>query len=361
MPKNKIKIKKISILITGVGGGSIGEGILKTIKLAKKPYRIVATDSASISMGFYNADAHYTVPTAADKNYIKTLLDICERENIQILIPGSEPELKKISENRKLFEKRNILPLINDTKIINLCMDKWQTYLFLKKHDLPHPFSCLIKEKKQLALVKKFPVVVKPVRGGSGSSNVFIAQDKEELEFFIKYIFKQNLIPLVQEYIGSPDEEYTVGVLTTFKGELLGSIALKRQILKGLSNRLKVKCYKKQTKEKFLAISSGISQGTIDNYPEVQQYAEKIALILKSKGPLNLQCRKTERGIFIFEINPRFSGTTPIRALAGYNEPDILIRHEFLKEKIRTPIQFKKGIAIRGLIDKYIPLEEIDK
>jgi carbamoyl-phosphate synthase large subunit len=351
---SKNKKEKISILITGVGGGGVGEGILKTIKLAKGPYRIVVTDNAPTSMGFYNADAHYAVPKATNENYIKTLLDICEKENIQVLIPGSEPELKKISENRELFKKNGILLLINDAKIINLCMDKWQTYQFLKQNNLPSPASYLIKKEKQLTQIKKFPVVIKPVHGGSGSSNVFIAQDKEELVFFVKYILKQNFIPLVQEYIDSPDQEYTVGVLTTFRGDLLGSIALKRRILSGLSNKIKVRYYKGQTKEEFLAISSGISQGIINDYPEIRRYAEKVALILKSKGPLNIQCRKTKKGIFIFEINPRFSGTTPIRALAGYNEPDILIRCEFLGKNIKLPIRFKKGIVMRGLMEKYI-------
>lgn len=348
-------MKKISILITGVGGGSVGEGILKTVRLAKKPYRVIGTDIAPISMGFYNTDAYYTVPPYNNKDYLKILLDICKKENVKVLIPGSEPELKKISENRQLFKKNNILLLINDARIIKLCMDKWETHKFLKKNNFLSPASCLIEQEGQIAQIKKFPVVIKPVRGGSGSSNVFVAQDKKELEFFTEYISKQNLTPIVQDYIGDVYAEYTVGVLTTLKGELLGSIALKRQILSGLSNKIKVKSYKKQVKINILALSSGISQGTIDDYPEIRHYAEKVALMLKSKGPLNIQCRKSKKGIFIFEINPRFSGTTPIRALAGYNEPDILIRHELLKEKIKLPLKFKKGTAIRGLIEKYIP------
>lgn len=349
------KKKKISVLLTGVGGGGVGEQILKALKLASTPYRIIAVDALPASIGFYKADAHYSVPVASEKNYLNKILDICKKEHVQVLIPGSEPELKKISQNRELFIKNSILLLINDKSVIDICMDKWETYKFLKKNNLKNPRSYLIKKSSQINQIKRFPVVIKPARGGGGSVNTFIAQDREELRFFVKYILKQNSFPLIQEYIGSPDEEYTVGVLTTFGGKLIGSIALRRQILSGLSNKIKIKNrYKHRVKGDILALSSGISQGLIDDYPEVRQYAEKVALKLRSKGPLNIQCRKTSKSIFTFEINPRFSGTTSIRALVGYNEPDILIRHELLKEDIKLPIKFKKGLVMRGLEEKYI-------
>jgi translation elongation factor EF-1alpha len=56
---------------------------------------------------------------------------------------------------------------------------------------------------------------------------------------------------------------------------------------------------------------------------------------LESKGPINIQCRLTDDGVYTFEINPRFSGTESIRALVGYNAPDALIRREVLGEQIK--------------------------
>lgn len=352
-------MKKISVLITGTGGGGVGRQILKALKLAKYPYRIIAADALPVSLGFYDSDSHYQIPPASEKNYLKKVLEICEKENIKVLIPGSEPELKKISENRKVFKQNNIIPFINDTRIIKLCMDKWETYKFLKENNLGTPISYLIEKQDQLTQVKNFPVVIKPARGSGGSINAFIAQNKEELYFFATFILKQNLVPIVQEYVGTTDEEYTVGVLTTFKGKLIGSIAVKRQILSGLSNKVKIKNrYKNKIKENILALSSGVSQGYIDDYPDVRKHAEKVALKIGSRGPINIQCRKTTKGILVFEINPRFSGTTSIRALVGYNEPDLLIRHELLGQAIKQPIKFRKGLVMRGLIEKYIPFEK---
>lgn len=351
-------MKKTSILITGAGGGGVGEQIFKALRMAKTPYRIVAIDILPVSKSLYEADAHYLAPKAEATNYLKKLLDICKKEDINILIPGSEPELKKISTSRHLFVQNGVLPLINDHQVITLCMDKWKTYNFLRNNGLNPPQSVLIKKEEALNQIKNFPVVIKPI-GAGGSVNTFIAQDTDELKFFAKYILRNEAIPLVQEYMGSYNEEYTVGVLTSFDGELMGSIALKRQILSGLSNRIRVlNRWKDKCKDEILAISSGVSQGTIDDYPDVRKYAEDIALKLNSKGPLNVQCRKTETGVSAFEINPRFSGTSSIRAMVGFNGIDILIRKEYFKEKVDLPISYKKGIVTRGLEEKFVSFDD---
>jgi carbamoyl-phosphate synthase large subunit len=356
---------RINVLVTGVGGGGHGEQVLKALKMAETPYAIVGTDMSPISMGLYDVDKSYVVPPASDSAYISKILDICEKEKIRVLITGSEPELLKVSQNRGEFEKRGILLLINAPDVIKTCMDKWETYNFLMKNDFDCPRSLLIGEDTDLESLDirgslTLPVVVKPALASGGSTNVFLAQDQEELNFFVKYLRKQGLKPIVQEYIGSHEEEYTVGVLTDISaGGLIGSIAVKRQILSGLSNRIKIKSrHVGRAKSAILALSSGISQGMIADFPEVRHYCQEIALKLGSKGPLNIQCRKVEERVYAFEINPRFSGTTSLRAMVGYNEPDILIRKHVLGEDIGA-IEYRKGIIVRGLSELYIPSDKL--
>jgi carbamoyl-phosphate synthase large subunit len=54
-------------------------------------------------------------------------------------------------------------------------------------------------------------------------------------------------------------------------------------------------------------------------------------------GPINCQFRVDSDGPKIFEINARFSGTTPLRTYAGYNEVDYVVRHFVLGEPIPRP------------------------
>lgn len=363
----KKRANAINVLITGVGGGGYGRQVLKALRMAKTPYTIVGTDVSPVSMGLYETDKSYIVPSANESTYISKIFDICQKETVSVLVTGSEPELLKVSENRNEFEERGILLLINTPRVLKICMDKRETYHFLIGTGFNCPKSLLIEDETDLESYDfdigrplSFPVIVKPALASGGSSNVFLAQDLEELDFFIKYLKKQGLKPMVQEYVGSYEEEYTVGVLTDIsEGNLIGSIAMKRQILSGLSNRIKIKNrHSGRAKSDILAVSSGISQGIIDDFSEVRQYCEEVAVKLGSRGPLNIQCRKVEEKVYPFEINPRFSGTTSVRAIVGYNEPDILIRKHILGEDISN-IEYKKGVIVRGLSELYIPFDRL--
>jgi carbamoyl-phosphate synthase large subunit len=58
--------------------------------------------------------------------------------------------------------------------------------------------------------------------------------------------------------------------------------------------------------------------------------------------------------VVVFEINPRYSGTSSFRAMVGYNEPDILIRKYLLNEPIEPHFDYKEGVILRGLDEVFI-------
>ena len=348
----------INVLVTAVGGGSQGNEVLKALRIAENRYRLVGVDMNPRSLGLYQTDASYIVPPARHPEYLAVVLELCRKEDVRVLIAGSDPELKVISDNRKRFADADILTLINDPGVIELCMDKWSTMRFLSENGFNVPRSVLLEREDDCAKVQKLPVVIKPAVGGGGSNLVFIAQDHEELSFFVRYILKAGALPLAQEYLGTPEEEYTVGVLRTLEGALVASLAVRRDILSGLSNKMKVQGRTGGYIGHTLAISSGISQGMIDNFPVIREECERLAGIIGSKGPLNVQLRVVDGKIYIFEINPRFSGTTAFRALAGFNEPDIMIRHHLLGETIGR-ISYKDGVVVRGLVERFIRPHEI--
>ena len=99
----------------------------------------------------------------------------------------------------------------------------------------------------------------------------------------------------------------------------------------------------------MLAISTGISQGEIGYFPEVTSYCEKLAIAMGCKFSINVQCRLVDSIPYVFEINPRFSGTSYMRAMVGYNEPDILIKKHILGELIDLKFEYKSGVILRSL------------
>jgi carbamoyl-phosphate synthase large subunit len=70
------------------------------------------------------------------------------------------------------------------------------------------------------------------------------------------------------------------------------------------------------------------------------------------KGPLNVQCFITDGEPIIFEINPRFSGTTPIRSAVGFREVDAVLRNYLFGEEVQLKNK-RDIIAIRYLDELY--------
>jgi glycosyltransferase involved in cell wall biosynthesis len=198
--------------------------------------------------------------------------------------------------------------------------------------------------------------VLKPVSGSSGSRNTFIVQNADEFRMLGQFILAQEASLLLQEYVGRPDGEYTVGVLHTRAGELVGSIAMNRYIDNGIGNLVRVRNRTGRAElSEALVISSGYSQGVFDDFPEVRSACIRLAEALESKGPINVQCRMVEGKLYPFEINPRLSGTSYMRALAGYNEADLFLRHHLEGERLNSPPAYRHGKVLRGLIERFVP------
>jgi carbamoyl-phosphate synthase large subunit len=349
-------MKKVKVLVTGIGGGGHGEQILKALRMSTLPLEIVGADMTIYSKSRSIVDEFFVLPPANDDNYISVLISECVTRGIEILFHGSEPELKKMSINRKIIADAGIFLPINSEDVIDTCMDKYKTIEFLKDNDFSYPESFKISSIEDVERVNKFPVVLKPSIGGGGSANTMIAQSKEELIVFTKYLFNTYKEFIAQEYVGTPYSEYTVGILHDMDGKLINSIAVKRMILSSLGNRIKIKNMSdNKSLGDMLVISSGISQGEIGKYSEVTKQCEVIAEKLNSRGPINIQCRLVNNRVYIFEINPRYSGTSSMRALVGMNEPELMIKYHFFKETIARNFDIKEGYVLRGLEETYLP------
>lgn len=347
----------ICVLVTGVSGGSIGEQVCKALRLGRHKYKIIATNVSRAPMAVVEADHYATLPPASSKDYQEELLRLVKQFGVQFIIPGSEPELVVLSRHQKMFTNAGVRLLINSPAVIATCVDKLKTFETLTLLGFRVPATLAVNDLTELdSLMGDPPWVVKPVRGG-GSTLVFIAQDMDELRFFVRYLLKYGHRPLVQEYVGSLEQEYTVGVLHSPAGDLIGTVVLHRQILSGLSNRLRLPNRTGRAElGPVLAISSGISQGCIVDCAPVRAKAEAIAQALGSVGPLNIQGRWDGKTFVPFEINPRFSGTTPMRAMAGFNEPELLIDwHLNPDHSLGYQPEVKYGEFSRGLVEYFVP------
>lgn len=338
-----------TVLVTGVGGGGNGEQLVKALRLAATPYRIVGTDLTMEAAQQSGADVCRALPRASDPGYIDALLEACAKERVDVLLPGSEPELRLIARHAARIRQHISLLAVNDQTLIDICSDKFKTAEFLASNGFESPQSWLISSPDELESINNFPLIVKPTIGG-GSQNVYLIQGRDELRMICGFLLGYFESVLVQDYVGRVDQEFTVGVLFDGEGRLINSIALNRFILTSLSNRIRVPNRTDRADlGTVLAISSGVSQGRVDDFPEVRAYCERVGIALGAKYAINVQCRLVNGQPMIFEINPRFSGTSSIRAMLGFNEPDLLIRKHVLGETLPDRPSYSHGTVLRGL------------
>jgi carbamoyl-phosphate synthase large subunit len=99
------------------------------------------------------------------------------------------------------------------------------------------------------------------------------------------------------------------------------------------------------------------SVAEIGEFNEVRNEARKIAQALNPLGPSNIQLRVSNERPVCFEINIRFSGTTPIRAQFGFNDVEASIRHFLLGETDYVLPEITEGVALRYWNEAYIDLD----
>jgi carbamoyl-phosphate synthase large subunit len=134
---------KIIVLVTGVGGCGVGEGVAKVLLQRRDRYKVIGGNMHADAPFLFRSDAAFLVPPASDPLYLAAIERLCDRENIRVIIPGSEPELKALSESRARFESRGIALIANTIDVLDIANDTWLTAKFLVASGFRAPVSAL--------------------------------------------------------------------------------------------------------------------------------------------------------------------------------------------------------------------------
>jgi len=290
----------MNVLVTGAGGG-VGQGVIKSLRMINDiDIKIVAADMSVLATGLYAADVSYLVGRCDSDKYFETLSSIFKKESIDFYIPGTDVELKFCAINKQIImDDFNVYTVISSEEVIDISDDKYKTYLFLRKNGFDHPKTNYLKDVDTQGI--EYPVIVKP-SVGCRSIGVYKVNSLRELQPHLK----NTKDVIIQEYVGNKDMEYTCTVVKV-NGVFSPVLALKRVLRSGDTYRAE-------------PIKSEI----------IEQYVLDVATKLDIDGGCNFQLRLDMNGSpKIFEINSRFSGTTPFCSQIGFNPVEF-----YLKESI---------------------------
>ena len=249
---------------------------------------IYGTDINPLAPALSKVDRSIIFPHSSNKDFIKTLIQTCNENEIKLVIPTIDPDLKVLSENLTLLKKRlpNTLILVPELSVVEIAEDKRKTREFFA--------SCGVEVPKSLRDVKnlKFPVFVKPACGSAGKG-ARIVNDSVELN----RLKERESDLMIEEVIEGP--EYTVDVFCDRQKKAKLAIPRKR-----------------------LAVRGGeVSRGIVERNKELEASAIQIAEKLYCDVPITIQFRKSVKGFVAMEINARVGGGLPLTIAAGGEWP----------------------------------------
>jgi carbamoyl-phosphate synthase large subunit len=313
----------MNVLITSA---SRKVSLVKTFKRAlehNQGGKVIAIDVNPLSPALYFADDYFMVPFSKNPEFMKTILNLCEDFNIQLVIPTRDEELILFAQNKERFTEIGTWVMVSDPKTIKICQDKDLFVDFCKKNNFKIPKT--YENNNDLSELQ-FPLFIKP-KMGKGGIQTFKANTEEELNQILKLVED----PIIQEYIDAP--EYTVDLFADFSGKVISAVPRERINVWG-GESLVTKTFKNQVMIK-----------------ETVKLAENLNLL----GHNTIQCFFKNNEVIFIEVNPRFGGAASLSFEAGADSPSFLIK--LIEGKDLKPIigEFKEDlIALRYVEDLFI-------
>jgi carbamoyl-phosphate synthase large subunit len=322
----------VNVFVTGAGA-LVGQGALRLLRMMKRPLRIVTGDPDHRAAGHWLGDKPYVIPMAREPNYVSEVERIVRREKIGILFVGTDAELSLFAREKSHFAVLGVKVIVSSPRVVEIADDKWLTAQFLRESGFPFPRTALASDPsacRTLAAECGLPMFAKP-RRGARSVGARVLRTAADLEA----VLSPTSDLVIQEYLPDDPGEFTAGCVGAVDGKVGGVVVLKRDLRDGNT---------------FRAYHDGTAL--------YEAHIAEIATRLGIEGPSNFQFRVKNGEPVVFEINARFSGTTPLRAMFGFNEVEAIVENVLTGAPIPQP-KLHAGAVLRVWSDIFIPSAQL--
>jgi carbamoyl-phosphate synthase large subunit len=279
--------------------------------------RVFAADASPTAAALAEADAAFVAPRLCDPNYIPWLLHICREWRVAMVVPLSDYELPLLAAHRAQFVAAGTLPVVSSPAAVEICLDKWAAYSFLRDRGIATPRTYRSLGDARAALDRgevAFPLVVKP-RWGSGSAGIEVVLDAAELELAYPLAVRRYARSLPPGVVAAEPEEAAL-IQEWLAGEEYGLDVI---------NDLAQRHVATLAKRKLLMRSGETDRAVTIADPRFAALGARLGAALGHIG--NLDCDVFDAGgtLTVLEMNPRFGGGYPFAHTAGANLPAALI------------------------------------
>ncbi len=271
----------LRVLVTGAGGDS-AQGVIRALRKSSSNYFIGSVCINKNSPGLFLSDMFEIAPPLInEEEYIAFLIDFIQRHSIDILIPTIDSELSLISKSREIIEDCcTVKVIVGSSESINICSDKLLSSAYLSSIGLGQLETMTIEDRGKIRdkISSGVKIIMKPKNGG-GSKGIRIL---DQTNLSDDYWLNDNSIYQDFEHFS---KEITAVVMKN--GKQVVATAVFERILEGG----RTTWCKRIESDAFDSMLRHVAEGLDIPY-------------------LNVQFGLVDGQAHIFDLNPRFSGST---------------------------------------------------
>lgn len=305
-----------TVIVTGIGA-LIGQGIINAINnLSKRDdVKLIGIDRNGNTHARFLCDEFVKkcIVDESSEEYLGFWLDLVAKERVDLILPGIEDDVIFFNQHRDDLPV-NLPALLNSRSTLSIGLDKYKLFKFACANNVLAIPTTLATDFEFIDSpdVLESKIIIKP-RSSNGSRGMLTLQDIDEVQAFLKGLSIEDLNKLIiQPYIGSDAQEYTVSIFGFDDGTYQGPIAFKRLL----------------SSEGFTKYAK-----TVDPPDEILTSIDIVAKECMPIGPTNFQFRKHNNRYYLMEINPRFSSTTSMKAAFGFDEVQMSLQYFFYGQR----------------------------
>ncbi len=338
------EFRDLTVLVTACGAQFM-PGLANCLKQnGERKIRIVGTDMKIDPTLRTIVDVMYEVPSADDKHYVDRLLEICEKEHVDVLMPFMSAELLPLIDRKGSFERIGTKVSVSDRYSVQMTTNKYKFYAFMQEHGLMVPkFAPVRKASDLLSACKKcgYPMNAVCVKATelSGSRGIRIIKpgvSKFDLLFHEKPISFYTTMEELHSTLGERDEMPEMMAMEYLPGEE-GSVDLLAE-----NGKILYMCYR----ESNVNLHSIPQTATLSNNKEAYEIAEQVISALGLTGNADLDFKADADGHpVLMEINPRIAATMQIFKEGGLNLPYLRVKHLMGEELPKVDIKY--GVVMK--------------
>jgi carbamoyl-phosphate synthase large subunit len=129
-------VKDATVLVSASGAPGTAALLRALRENGERRVRLIGTDMSERSIGRRLCDAFHLGPAGADPDFADAILEIVEREGVDVVLPQSSFDLQGLAAHEERFP---IPVLVSSPDTIHRSNDKAETYALLHRLGLPAP------------------------------------------------------------------------------------------------------------------------------------------------------------------------------------------------------------------------------